>query len=100
MIKHIVFWKVKDEFEGQSKAQIKQQMKDMLEHCGRVIPGVVALEVALAGSELEATFDVVLYSVFESKAALDAYAIHPEHEKLKAYVAKVRTARECMDYQA
>ncbi len=99
MIKHIVFWKVKDECDGQSKAEIMQQMKQMLDHCGKVIPGVVELEVALPTPGLETTFDVALYSVFESKAALDGYAVHHEHEKAKAYIGKVRTARECMDYE-
>lgn len=98
MIKHIVFWKVKNEHNGQSKQEIMQQMKSMLEHCGKVIPGVVELEMGLSGGDLETTFDVVMYSVFTDKAALDAYQVHPEHEKVKAYIGQVKTARECMDY--
>lgn len=99
MIKHIVFWNVKDNHEGKSKEQITQQIKEMLEHCGKVIPGIVEFEVGIGGGGLEATFDVVLYSVFENKDALDAYQIHPEHEKVKAFIGAVKTARECMDYE-
>ncbi|MDX1668195.1 MAG: Dabb family protein [Limnobacter sp.] len=99
MIKHIVFWKVKDAYNGQSKQEIMQQIKTMLEHCGQVIPGVIELEMALGGQGLEATFDVAMYSVFKDKAALDAYQVHPEHEKVKAYIGQVKTARECMDYE-
>lgn len=98
MIAHIVFWKVVDEFDGQSKAEIMAKIKSMLEHCGRVIPGIAKLEVGLRTEGLEASFDVSLYSVFESKAALDAYQTHPEHELVKAYIGKVRTAREVLDY--
>lgn len=98
MIKHIVFWKVKEEHNGQSKAEIMQQIKDMLDHCAKVIPGVVEMETKIATPELEATFDVVLYSVFTDKAALDGYQIHPDHEKVKAYIGAVKTGRECMDY--
>ena len=58
-----------------------------------------ALEVAIAQAGLEATYDVVLYSEFESAAALDAYQNHPQHLALKPFVGAVRLARQCMDYE-
>lgn len=98
MIKHIVFWKIKDSHNGQTKAEIAQQIKEMLNNLKGVIPGMIELEVGIGGADLEATYDVCLYTVFADKAALDGYAIHPEHEKVKAYIGSVKTARECMDY--
>jgi hypothetical protein len=41
---------------------------------------------------------VVLYSEFESQAALDAYAEHPEHLRVKQELADLRTARHQVDY--
>ena len=52
----------------------------------------------LAEPGYECTYDVVLYSVFESAAALDAYQNHPQHVALKPFVAAVRSERQCMDY--
>ncbi len=48
---------------------------------------------------MEATYDVVLYSEFESLSALDAYQNHPQHVALKPFVGAVREARQCMDYE-
>ena len=48
---------------------------------------------------LEATYDIVLYSEFASRAALDAYQNHPEHVKIKPFFGAVREARQCMDYE-
>jgi hypothetical protein len=48
---------------------------------------------------MEATYDVLLYSEFESMAALDAYQNHPQHVALKPFVGAVREARQCMDYE-
>jgi hypothetical protein len=58
-----------------------------------------AFEVALAQEGMEATYDVLLYSEFESMAALDAYQNHPQHVALKPFVGAVREARQCMDYE-
>ena len=67
--------------------------------CANIVPGILDFEVGLGGSSLECTYDVVLYSTFENKAALDAYAVHPTHEAIKSFIGEVRTARQCMDYE-
>lgn len=99
MIKHIVMWQLKEHAEGADKAANAQKMKTLLDACADIVPGVREFEVALAQPGLECTYDVVLYSVFESKAALDAYQGHPQHVALKPFVAAVRSARQCMDYE-
>jgi hypothetical protein len=40
-----------------------------------------------------------LYSAFESKQDLEIYQQHPEHQKVGAFIAKVRTGRAVVDYQ-
>jgi hypothetical protein len=42
---------------------------------------------------------VVLYSEFDSLAALQAYQDHPQHVALKPFVGAVRLDRQCMDYE-
>ncbi|MGB2818589.1 MAG: Dabb family protein [Burkholderiaceae bacterium] len=100
MIKHIVMWKLKDQAEGADKATNAVRMKAKLEACRSLVPGVVEFEVALARPDLEATYDVVLYSVFADKTALDAYQDHPQHVALKPFIGAVRLERQCMDYEA
>ena len=99
MIKHIVMWQLKDQAEGADKATNAAKLKSLLETCAGIVPGMGAFEVALAQPGLEAIYDVVLYSEFESAAALDAYQNHPTHVALKPFVGAVRLARQCMDYE-
>ena len=99
MIKHIVMWQLKDHAEGADKATNAIKMKTLLDACSDIVPVILKLEVAIAQAGLEATYDVVLYSEFESAVALDAYQNHPQHLALKPFVGAVRLARQCMDYE-
>ena len=99
MIKHIVMWQLKDHVEGADKATNALKMKALLDACSDIVHGILKLEVAIAQAGLEATYDVVLYSEFESAAALDAYQNHPQHLALKPFVGAIRLARQCMDYE-
>jgi hypothetical protein len=99
MIKHIVFWKLKDHAEGGDRAANAVKMKALLDSCANVVPGILKFEAVLAQPGLEASYDVVLYSEFVNKAALDAYQDHPEHIAIKPFIGAVREARQCMDYE-
>ena len=99
MIKHIVMWKLKDFAEGSDRAANAIKMKNKLDACAKLVPGTLKFEVALAQPGLEATYDIVLYSEFADKAALDAYQDHPVHVALKPFIGAVRSERQCMDYE-
>jgi hypothetical protein len=99
MLKHIVMWKLKDFAEGADKATNARKMKDSLDACANLVPGILKFEVAIAQTGLEATYDVVLYSEFTDKAALNAYQDHPHHAALKPFFGAIRDARQCMDYE-
>ncbi|WGG53136.1 Dabb family protein [Rugamonas sp. DEMB1] len=99
MIKHIVLWKLKEHAEGADRASNAAKMKTMLDACADLVPGILKLEAVVAQPGLEATYDVVLYSEFTDKAALDAYQNHPSHVALKPFFGAVREARQCMDYE-
>lgn len=99
MIKHIVLWKLKDRAEGADRTANAAKMKALLDTCANLVPGILKFETALAQPGLEATYDVVLYSEFVSKEALDAYQNHRDHVALKPFIGAVREARQCMDYE-
>jgi len=98
LIRHIVMWKLKESAGGATRAQNALKLKEMLDACRDIVPGILHLEVGLATPGLEATYDVVLVSDFADKAALDAYQVHPQHEQVKQFIGVVREARECVDY--
>ena len=99
MIKHIVMWKLKEHAEGQDRLANAREMKRRLDECAQIVPGILAFEVTLAQPGLEATYDVVLYSEFEDRQALEAYATHPTHKAVVPFIGAVREARQCMDYE-
>ncbi len=97
MIKHIVMWNLRGDTEA-AKAQADSVLKRSFESLRGRIPGLLHLEIGVDSSRIDYACDVVLYSEFESQAALDAYAVHPEHLRVKQELADLRIARHQVDY--
>ncbi len=92
MIKHIVMWTLKNPADAAS-------FKTQLDSCQNVVPGMGAFEVATKTVALAGSCDVVLYSEFDSAAALAAYQVHPHHQAVAAALGLLRQSRVDMDYE-
>ena len=92
MIKHIVMWKLKDPADA-------GRFRDELLACRAIVPGIREFEVAARAEGLEANVDVLLYSVFADKAALDAYQVHPRHKEAGLLLGQLRESRTVLDYE-
>ncbi len=99
MVTHIVAWRLKDSALGRSKAENARLLKDRLEALRGRIPGLLRLEVGFDFSATETSADVVLVSAFESRAALAAYQVHPEHQAVVAFVSQIVAERRLVDYE-
>ena len=99
MIKHIVMWNLRGD-TAEAKARAIALLKDSFESLRGRVPGLLHLEIGVDSSRIDNACDVVLYSEFESQAALDAYAVHPEHLRVKQELADLRIARHQVDYLA
>lgn len=99
MIKHIVMWNLRAETQAQ-KTEAVALVKGVFEGMRGRIPGLRHVEVGVDTSRVDYACDVVLYSEFESQAALDAYATHPEHLLAKQRLGDLRIARHQVDYAA
>lgn len=96
MVKHIILWKLKDEFNNPS---VKNEMKKELEGLKGKISGLVEIAVQIEGLE-SSNADVMLCSVFEDEASLKAYAIHPEHVYVAdTFVRPFTHTRLCLDFE-
>lgn len=89
MVKHVILWKLKEEFSAEEKQQIKAGQ----------IPGMTEIKVNIDGLP-SSTVDVMLDSTFETAEALKNYSTHPKHvavadNKVRPYTA----VRSCMDYE-
>jgi hypothetical protein len=99
MIKHIVMWNIRGDTQAEKERSIEQLKRSFGSLRGQ-IPGLLHLEIGVDSSRIDYACDVVLYSEFESQAALDAYGSHPEHLRVKGELAEIRTARHQVDYRA
>ena len=99
MVKHIVMWRLKESAEGFTKAENAKRMKNWLEDLKLFIPEIMEMEVGINFNPSQAAFDIVLYSEFENKKALEIYQNHPEHIKFKNNINNIRTERTVVDYE-
>ena len=63
------------------------------------MPSLRTFELGVPADGYEATYDLILVTGFDDAAGLKAYAEHPVHQEVAAYIGKVRTERVCMDYE-
>ena len=82
MVKHIVMWNVQGATD-EERAHNTQKLKAAFEGLRHAIPGMLKLEIGVDQSRVDYACDVVLYSEFESRQALAAYAEHPEHLRVR-----------------
>lgn len=99
MIRHIVMWDLRGATREEKAANAARLRRSFESLRGRV-PGLLHLEVGVDTSRADYACDVVLYSEFESQAALDAYATHPEHLRVKQELGDMRIARHQVDYES
>lgn len=97
MIRHIVMWNVRGDTPEEKAANIDQLQRSFNSLKG-LIPGLLSLEVGVDVSRIDYACDVVLFSEFESREALDSYAHHPEHLRVKRELGELRIARFQVDY--
>ena len=92
MVKHIVVYKLK---EGVDKEEAVKIIASVLEPLVGKIPGLTHMEIRACfnGS------DYALYSEFESREALTAYATNPLHLEAKTHFHHFIAVRTAADYE-
>ena len=93
MVKHIVLYTLKDGVEKESTIKM---IASVLEPLVGKIPGLKHLEVRQAYS---GGMDYTLYSEFESREALENYAVHPLHQEAKTHFFHLLDSRVAADYE-
>jgi len=75
------------------------KIKQDLEGLKRAIPEIKVMELGKDFNELPVSYDVALYSEFESKEDLEIYQKHPEHVKVAQFIRQIRTDVALADYE-
>ena len=96
MVKHIILWKLKEEYNNE---EVKKGIKEGLEGLMGEISGLLEIKVQTV-SLSSSNADVMLYSVFEDEASLNGYAVHPKHvEVADTKVRPYTETRSCIDFE-
>ncbi len=98
MVKHIVMWKLKENYLGQSKNDIAKELKFLLENLKTKISEAIEIEVGINQISSEQSYDIVLYTEFKTFETMSIYQNHPEHLKVVDYIRQVTIQRVAVDY--
>ena len=94
MIRHIVMFKIKDEF----KSEIPQLVQNFYGMKGR-IEGMLDLEAGADVLHRERSYDLALITLFDSMESFRAYQTHPVHMPVKKRMHEVRSASVACDFE-
>ncbi len=95
MVVHIVMFKFKEENKQPNIIQAKQMLENLL----GAVPTLRSIDVGLNFAQEERAMDLSIITTFESKAALEAYAVHPEHLRVVDFIKEVVEYSKVVDYE-
>lgn len=78
MLTHIVIWKYRTDVDQETR----NEHVSLLRKLALVIPEAKELTVGFDTLGLPRSYDTGLVAIFEDRAGLDAYTVHPEHIKV------------------
>lgn len=96
MITHIVCWKYKPETTEEQRAGHIAKLQAL----PSVIPDIESFSVGADILHLERSFDTGLVAVYRDMAALDAYTVHPEHQKVAALGKEIAERVVSVDFES
>ena len=98
MVRHVIIWKIKDEYKDK-KDGIKANAKKELEALNGQIPGMKKL-VIRTDSLPSSNGDLMLDGEYDSAEELNAYSVHPKHVHVaETFVKPYMEIRMCFDFE-
>lgn len=94
MIKHIVFFKLKDRSPESVEATAA-----VLRNMEGKIPQLISIEVGKDILHSERSFDIALVTVVASLEDLQAYQVHPVHKEVIVHINEVKELSVAVDYE-
>lgn len=94
MIKHIVFFKLKD-----SSPESVNRTATVLRNMQGRIPQLVSLEVGVDVIRSERSYDISLIAEVQSLEDLQSYHIHPVHQDVIQHMNEFKESSIAVDYE-
>jgi hypothetical protein len=95
MLIHIVCWKYKPETKPEMRADHIERLRALSD----IVPGIESLDVGADILGLDRSFDTGLVIKFTGREALDAYTVHPEHQKVVAMGREIAERAVSVDFE-
>src|ERR1043166_3727364 len=92
MLTHIVIWKYRPDVEQSTREEHVARLRRL----PSLIPEIESFSIGFDTLHLPRSYDTGLVAIFQNRAGLDAYTVHPEHvvaadfgRSISAHVASV-----------
>jgi hypothetical protein len=95
MLTHIVIWKYRSDVE----LEVREEHVSLLKALATQIKEVVSLSVGFDTLGLPRSYDTGLVAVFQDRAGLDAYTIHPDHIKVAEFGRSISEHVASVDFE-
>ena len=99
MIVHLVFFNMLPEALGASGEENGRNLVNQLKELPGKIEQIKALEAGLDFSKSPVSYEVGLMTKFDSREDLEIYRVHPDHQKVIAFVQSTTSDRAVVDYE-
>jgi len=97
MLKHVVSWKLADAASPEGQERIASIVAG-LESLVGVVPSIRALSVGPSVVTGPNHWDLALIVDFDDEAGLEAYQVHPEHQKVGAHIRSLISQQAAVDF--
>lgn len=97
-IVHIVTWRLNGA-SAQERGEQAGRIVEAFEAARPHMSGLLRMEVGPNVIVGQDAWDLALYTVFATRADLDAYQTHPSHLAIKTLVGPMRAARAQVDFE-
>jgi len=95
MLTHIVIWKYRADVDEPTRAEHAA----MLNRLPSLIAEIESFKVGFDVLKSPRSYDLGLVATFRTRAALDAYTVHPEHVKVVEFGQQIREQIASVDFE-
>jgi hypothetical protein len=95
MLTHIVVWKYRDDIEQFAR----EEHVNLLIALRSLVPQVRSLSVRFDTLHMPRSYDTGLVAVFDDRAGLDAYTVHPAHVKVAEFGRSISEHVASVDFE-
>lgn len=99
MIVHLVLFRFADSVDDRSPAENAASLVEQLNALNGVVPSLRRLTAGINLIPGEDVYQVGLESLFDDAEGLEAYRVHPAHQKVVDFVKRTTSARTAVDYE-